>query len=313
MDVADVVMEAITLLRATLPSSIQIRQHLSQMEFPLFGDPTQIHQVVMNLCTNAAQAMKDGKGAIDISLAPFKVDGSDVGISKDLSPGEHMRLSVRDTGYGMNPGIIEKIFDPFFTTKKPEEGTGLGLSVVYGIVKAHGGGITVQSEPGKGAEFNVYLPLTKQFSTGKVHVQEGADKGGHGHILFVDDETSIVDVAGRVLTSLGYRVTSCSDPARALAMFRKNPEDFDLVITDMTMPGMTGMELAQSISRCRKDMPVIICTGFSDKLKAEDFKRLGIRDVLLKPISKKEFSKTIEHILDTVRHQKDKEQGEKGI
>ena len=239
----------------------------------------------MNLCTNAAHAMRERQGELKVSLVPVNIEPSDdLIIHHDLSPGKYLRLTVSDTGAGIDNEIIDRIFDPFFTTKKPGEGTGLGLSVVHGIVKSYGGTITVQSEVGKGTEFNVYLPLLTEVEDKQEAKVEAPIPGGKERILFVDDEAALVQLATSTLSGLGYEVIGRTSSLEALELFRARPDRFDLVITDMTMPNMTGSELAQQLMRIRPDIPVILCTGFSEAITQEKARALGVREFIMKPI-----------------------------
>ncbi|MGA2108684.1 MAG: ATP-binding protein [Syntrophorhabdales bacterium] len=293
-----VVRETLKLLRASLPRTIDIRTNLRGESGSVLADPVQMQQVLMNLCTNAAHAMKRGGGRISIDLTGFAFSSPEDAPDPTMSPGSYARLSVTDTGVGMSPELLEHIFDPFFTTKAAGEGTGLGLSVVHGIVANHGGAITVSSEPGLGSTFTIYLP--------KVVVEqsrESADEGGsiprgHESILFVDDEEDLITIGDAMLTDLGYRVTAKTDAREALALFRLDASRFDLVITDQTMPEMTGVELAGEICTIRPDMPIITCTGFSYVVDADSARAAGIKAFAMKPLTKREFARTIRKVLD---------------
>jgi PAS domain S-box-containing protein len=254
-----VLKEALKLLRASLPSTVDIRTNLQGTLGFVLADPIQIQQIVMNLCTNAAHAMRRTGGTISIDLTGFSFSSREDAPESTMSPGFYARLSVMDTGVGVAPEILDHIFDPFFTTKVAGEGTGLGLSVVHGIVASHGGAITVSSEPGKGSTFTVYLPKllqeqSRDFASGGSPIPRG-----HERILFIDDEEELAAMADEMLTDLGYRVTSKTKAREALALFRLDPSRFDLIITDQTMPEMTGVDLAKEILAIRADMPIIIC------------------------------------------------------
>jgi two-component system, cell cycle sensor histidine kinase and response regulator CckA len=253
----------------------------------------------MNLCTNAAYAMRGEKGELAVSLVPVSFEPLDnIVMHHDVSPGKYLRLTVSDTGAGIDNEIMDRIFDPFFTTKKPGEGTGLGLSVVYGIVKSYGGAITVQSEAGKGTEFNVYLPLVIEETERYGAKDETPLPRGKESILFVDDEAALVQLATSILSGLGYEVTGRTSSLEALELFRTRPDNFDLVITDMTMPNMTGSELAQQLMRIRPDMPVILCTGFSEAITQDKAKTIGVKDFIMKPIVKRQIAEAIRRVLD---------------
>jgi CheY-like chemotaxis protein len=253
----------------------------------------------MNLCTNAAYAMQGEKGELKISLVPVNVEASDnLIIQHDLFPGKYLRLTVSDTGAGIEKEIMGRIFDPFFTTKNPGEGTGLGLSVVYGIVKSYSGAITVESEVGKGTEFNVYLPLLTEAEDKKEAKVEAPIPWGKERILFVDDEAALVQLATGTLTGLGYEVVGRTGSMEALELFRARPDSFDLVITDMTMPNMTGSELAQQLMRIRPDIPIILCTGFSEAMTQEKARAIGVKDFIMKPIVQRQMAEAIRRVLD---------------
>ena len=297
--VSPIVKEVMRLLRASLPSTIKIRQDIHGDWDTVVADPTQIHQILMNLCTNASHAMRGEKGELKIGLVPVNIEPPDnLIIHHDLSPGKYLRLTVSDTGAGINKEIRDRIFDPFFTTKKPGEGTGLGLSVVYGIVKSYGGAITVNSEVGRGTEFNAYLPLVIEDTGSYGAKEETPIPRGKERILFVDDEAALVQLATSILSGLGYEVAGRTSSLEALELFRMRPDSFDLVITDMTMPNMTGSELAQELMRLRPDMPVILCTGFSEAITQEKARALGVKDFIMKPIVQRQMAGAIRRALD---------------
>jgi PAS domain S-box-containing protein len=292
---SNIVMETVEFLRASTPSTISIRVNITSESAPILGDPTQIQQILMNLCTNAAYAMREKGGVLDIDLSDFSVSASHG--SDGMKPGLYMRLLVRDTGMGMPPDILDKIFDPFFTTKKLGEGTGLGLSVVHGIVKQSNGYITVTSEPGKGTAFTVYFPkITQEPATDTIGDDEPPT--GDERILFVDDEEALVEMGAEILAQLGYQVTSRMSSREALSLLKEDPSRFDLVITDQTMPDMTGIELAKQILALRPDMPLIMCTGFSHLVDADRATAAGVRAFAIKPLTKQEIAKTIRDVLD---------------
>jgi PAS domain S-box-containing protein len=292
---SSIVKETVKLLRATTPSTIGIRVN-TLSEALILGDPTQIQQVIMNLCTNAAYAMQEKGGSLDIELSDYSVSPSN-GDPQGIDPGQYVRLSVRDTGTGISPDIMDKIFDPFFTTKKLGEGTGLGLSVVHDIVKQHDGYITVMSEPGKGSTFTVYFPqITGGPEANAAHDDEIPT--GSERILFVDDEEALVEMGEDILAELGYEVTSRMNGREALALLKSDPSRFDLVITDQTMPEMTGIELAKEVLAIRPDMPIIMCTGFSYVVDADKARAAGIKAFAMKPLTKREIARTIRKVLD---------------
>jgi len=298
LKISPIVKEVMKLLRASLPATIEIHQKIQTEPDTVLGNPTHIHQILMNLCTNAAHAMGATKGTLKVGLAPVEIKPDDVLINHGLIPGMYINLTVSDTGQGIPPGIMDKIFDPFFTTKKPGEGTGMGLSVVHGIVKRYGGTIAVHSEVGKGTEFNVYFPLL--IETERKWEKESAVNiiGGEERILFVDDEEVLVDLGHSMLSGLGYQVVGRTSCMEALEFFRTRPGRFDLVITDMTMPNMTGIELAQKLMLIRPDIPIILCTGFSEVITPDRAKKLGIRELIMKPIILEQLAAAIRREID---------------
>ena len=296
LKLSPVVEETLKLLRASLPSTVDLRFMLESESGTVLADPTQIQQIVMNLCTNAVQAMEE-RGFLKITLSDFNVESPRKTPVPEMKPGAYLRLSVSDTGHGMSKEVMEHLFDPFFTTKGPGRGTGLGLSVVHGIAKSHGGAISVESEPGKGSTLTVYLPRLER-KTALETDQEASAPTGNERILFIDDEELIVEMGETMLKGLGYRVVSKTNGRVALALVRLDPMQFDLVITDQTMPEITGMEIAREILSIRADMPVILCTGFSQTVDAEAAKAAGIKAFAIKPLTRKEIAKTIRKVLD---------------
>jgi PAS domain S-box-containing protein len=297
IEIGGIVKEALKLLRSLLPTTIEINQEIESTPSIVLSNSVQIHQVLMNLCTNAAHAMRDKGGVLQVCLDHIQLSPGEHAMMVDLDPGSYIRLIVRDTGHGINPGIIDRIFDPFFTTKKVDEGTGLGLSVAYGIVKSHGGTITVQSEPGKGSTFNAYFPQIEE-ATEKRSEKPQPILGGSERVLFIDDEPYLADIGKEGLSALGYEVTVRTSSIEALHAFRARPERFDLVITDMTMPNMTGVQLADEILKVRPDIPIILCTGYSEIIDEEKSKKFGIRAFLMKPVSLEEIARTIRKVLN---------------
>ncbi|MBW1722153.1 MAG: response regulator [Deltaproteobacteria bacterium] len=296
MQIGPVIKEALKLLRASIPSTIDIRQDIRGDPL-VMADPTQIHQILMNLCTNACHAMEEGGGVLEVGLKEVYLDRNFTSRHPEIAPGSYLQLTVKDTGSGIPPEIMDRIFDPFFTTKGEAKGTGMGLSVVHGIVKAHGGTITAYSEHGRGSTFHVFLPVVDESGT----IERGTDQPlqtGTERILFVDDEEFQVDLGKQMLERLGYKVTVRTSSVEALKLFRSNPYDFDLVITDMTMPGMTGDVLARELIAERPDIPVILCTGFSTQITEEKALEMGIRAFVMKPIIMSEISHTIRRVLE---------------
>ena len=291
-----IIKEALKLLRASLPTTIEIHKHIERDTGTIKADPTQVHQVLMNLCTNAGHAMREnGGGILDVRLR-------NVSISKkseiDLDPGPYVKLTVSDTGHGITPDVLERIFDPYFTTKEKGEGTGLGLSLVHGIVKDHGGTITVESEPEKGTTFHIFFPRIEEAEKGADKVAEEPLPNGQERILFIDDEFALVDIGKQMLEYLGYKVTTKTDSLEALKLFQEQPHEFDLVITDMTMPNMTGEKLAKELMRIRPDVPIILCTGFCGQITEENAKEIGIKEFAMKPLVMEDLAKTIRKVLN---------------
>jgi PAS domain S-box-containing protein len=294
--ISQVTKEALKMLRSTLPATIDIQTEIKEKKVLVMANPTLIHQVIVNLCTNASYAMRENGGVLRVDLKSVTIDSENVN-QKDLQPGRYLRLTISDTGQGMEPSVVERIFEPYFTTKKPGEGTGLGLSVVHGIVKSHGGDIQVSSKLGKGTSFHVYFPVTEAVTTPGVEPAE-AVPGGNEHILFVDDERSLAEMGKHLLERLGYNVTVKTSSIEALEAFRNFPNRYDLVITDQTMPNMTGTQLTRELIKIRADIPVILCTGFSDMVNKENYREMGIREFLMKPIIKKNIARIIRDVLE---------------
>jgi len=293
-----IVNEALNLLRATLPSTIEIREDLAKDTGVVNADPTQMHQVIMNLGTNAGHAMQEDGGVLEVSLANVELDDLSASKHLDLGAGSYLRLMVSDTGHGMAPEIMERIFDPYFTTKDTGEGTGLGLSVAQGIVKAHGGTITVYSEPENGTTFHVYLPIIQEAEKAEKEESEAPLPTGNERILFIDDEQTLVDLGHQMLERLGYEVVTKRSSIEALELFRAEPDRFDLVITDMTMPHMTGDKLAQELIKIRPDIPIILCTGHSRLVSEKKAKEIGIKAFVMKPILRRTIAETVRKALD---------------
>ncbi|MBX7254900.1 MAG: PAS domain S-box protein [Candidatus Hydrogenedentes bacterium] len=289
--------EALTLLRALIPASVEIKEVLGGQDGYVFADISQLQQVIVNLCTNAYQAMVDGKGQIELSTRLITVQaGSSHGIP-DLQEGQHVVLAVKDTGIGIDSNNLERIFDPFFTTKEMGKGSGLGLSTVHGIVRAHGGILNVKSELGVGSVFEVWLPAVKA-PENLEHAQQQQLTGRSECILVVDDEEILAELLCRQLERFGYRVVMATDSEEALRLFRENPRRFDLLITDQNMPQLTGMQLSQEVLRLRKGLPIILATGYSVPLTREEATSLGIRAYLNKPIEAYRMAQVVRQVLD---------------
>ncbi|MGA2401827.1 MAG: PAS domain S-box protein [Syntrophobacteraceae bacterium] len=293
-----IVNEAMRMLRSSLPSTIEVKTDLQTKALAL-ADPSQIHQVLMNLCTNAAHAMPDG-GVLEVSLTEFHLGPESIQPHSGLQPGQYLKLTVKDTGHGIPPAIIDRIFDPFFTTKETGEGTGLGLSVVHGIVESHGGTIKVNSFPGDGTSFTVLLPARESASASQKVEAASLIPRGKEHILVVDDEPALGLILKRTLEDLGYTVDCRTSGIDALVIFRRQQTEkpFDLVITDMTMPELTGTGLARKLYELQQDLPIILLTGYSRKIDAEMAKSLGIQGFLMKPVPMEELARTVRTVLD---------------
>jgi PAS domain S-box-containing protein len=292
-----IIKEALKLLRATLPTTIEIRSDIKSPDAMVLADATQLHQVLMNLCTNAAHALQETGGIMEVGLEEVIVDSANPAQDPALIPGAYAALTVSDTGPGMEPAILSRIFEPFFTTKGVGEGTGMGLSVVHGIVKSYGGEITVTSQMGRGSTFRVFLPMVKGEEKPAPVVCSPLPTGT-GRILCVDDEPMLVDLLKAELGRLGYDVTARNSSVEALELFQAHPEQFDLVITDQTMPHLTGMQLAHELRRLRPDVPIIICTGYSDKVSEEKIEQAGIKKMLMKPVDLRQLVEVVRGVLD---------------
>jgi len=297
MKMQPIIKEALKLIRSTIPTTIAIKQDISPACGIIKADPIQIHQIVMNLCTNAYHAMEDTGGELKVSLNELELSALDL-INPDMATGVYACLTVADTGKGMDKKLTQKIFDPFFTTKEKDKGTGMGLSVVHGIVTSMNGTIQVYSEPGKGTVFNVYLSVEKSSSTESITNSNVKLQTGTEQILLVDDEDAIITMEKLMLERLGYQVTSRTSSIEALEVFRDSPDKFNLVITDMAMPNIPGDTLSAELTKIRPDIPILLCTGFSEAMSEEKSESLGIKGFLLKPIVMKDLSKKIREVLD---------------
>jgi two-component system cell cycle sensor histidine kinase/response regulator CckA len=285
------------LLRSTLPATIEIRRDLRAGSDIVMADPTQVHQVMMNLGANAGHAMKDTGGVLEVLLDEVYMDRESISDHNDIPPGPYLRLTVSDTGHGIPEIVLKRIFEPYFTTKKTGEGTGMGLAVIHGIVKSHGGDVTVYSEPGKGATFQVYLPRVEGEVERKTRATDEIP-GGNERLLVVDDEASLAQAEARILTRLGYEVTEESDPLHALEILKNNPGRFHLILSDITMPRMTGIQLAKEVKRIDPRLPIILSSGFSAPVVMEQIKALGVSAFVMKPIIRSELARTVRAVLD---------------
>ena len=297
LQVGLILKEAIKMLRASLPASIEIRQVIKNDCWKVMADPIQIYQVLMNLCTNAAHSMHEEGGILKVALTNVELDSQFTARHPDVKPGSYVKLTVSDTGQGIPLSIIKKIFDPHFTNEKGGNGAGLGLTVVHGIVNNHGGAITVNSKHNKGTVFNIFFPRIAAESLPKIDISTTLPRGNE-RILFVDDERVLAELGEQVLEPLGYKVTTQTKSIEALETFKAQPEKFDLVVTDMTMPDMTGFELAGKLLQTRSDLPIILCSGFSEMVTEEKAKAIGIREFVMKPIDISEMAKIVRRALD---------------
>jgi PAS domain S-box-containing protein len=292
-----IIKEALKLVRSSIPTTIEIQQDIASDCGLIIVDPIHIHQIIMNLCTNAYHAMEESGGILSVALEELQITNNDSD-TQEMTPGSYICLKVRDTGQGIEQKIVDHIFDPYFTTKPVGKGSGMGLSIIYGIVKEYDGYINVFSEPGKGTEFKIYIPIIDAKkniinSENNIPLEKGNER-----ILLVDDEDALVQVEKKILEQYGYHVTTQKNSLEALELFRSKPNDFDLIISDVTMPHLTGDRLALEIIKIRKDIPILLCTGFSNILSNEKLKNIGIKGLLMKPISKKELILKVREVID---------------
>ncbi len=294
--VNSLIKESLKLLRSSLPATIEIQQNIIPKPLTIMADISLISQVLMNLCTNAAHAMRQEGGVLDIGLTEVTLDEEEAALHGNLKPGRYAVLSVMDTGKGIAPEVMDRIFDPFYTTKSVSEGTGMGLSVVHGIVNHHGGAIDVYSKPGKGATFHVLLPLAKSPGKRPPDVAEAFPTGNES-LLIVDDDTHLLEMETEILQRLGYRVAAFEAPLEALEYYRKNRKDIDLIITDQTMPKMTGARLAKQLIQIDPGVRIILCTGYSEVLSEKEANAIGIGAFLMKPVNIGKLAKTVRRML----------------
>jgi PAS domain S-box-containing protein len=293
-----IIKESLKLIRSTIPTTIEMKNDINPDCGLIEADPTQIHQIVMNLATNAFHAMEKSGGELKVTLEEVKLEKKDLP-GQDMLPGDYACFTITDSGVGMDKDLMEQIFDPFFTTKEKYKGTGMGLSVVHGIVKSMKGAISVESDPGKGTKFSVFFPMIKGASQKNNNPPSKWQlMGGHEKILIVDDEESIIQMVESMLVRLGYQVTSSSSSVKALEIFSATPDQFDLVITDMTMPDISGDKLFCEMTKIRSDIPVILCTGFYENNSERKMESIGIKNFLLKPVKMNDLAQTIRKLLD---------------
>jgi len=307
-----IINESLKLLRSSMPATVEITQDIDKECSMITADPTKLQQILVNLCTNALQAMKNQKGVLKVSLRDMELTRHDLLSEKHARPGTFVELAVSDTGHGIEEAYLKRIFEPYFTTKGLGKGVGLGLSLVHGIVRDHGGVIRVETEVNKGSTFRIYFPAIKE--TFQEASTQSADTlpTGTERILVVDDEPGIAELEREGLQRLGYRVKVCSDSSEAFQLFCSDPMEFDLVLTDQTMPHLTGSELAQRIMKVRKDIPVILCTGYSVAIDEDRAKSMGIREFVMKPIEMKDLARIVRNVLDSSAHIKPPQSGSTG-
>lgn len=302
IDILPIIRESLKLLRSTIPTNIEFRLNLPSECRAIMADPTQIHQIMINLCTNAAHAMEKEGGRMEITLSETRLTEEETQGEADILPGSYLRLTIHDTGQGIAPEFLDRIFDPYFTTKGVGKGSGMGLAVVHGIVKRHNGFIRVNSIVNQGTSLNIFLPAISAVPESEADVgnQDDLPKGME-RILLVDDETAILKMIAQSLERLGYKVTAKSDPREALALFMNAPNQFDILLTDMAMPNMTGDVLVASIRAIRPNLPAILCTGHSERMNPEIAQGIGLSRFLMKPVNRKELSITLRELLDEIR------------
>ncbi|MGA1870476.1 MAG: PAS domain S-box protein [bacterium] len=292
-----IIEDALGFIRASLPSTIEIRQKIDRDCGVIMANPTQIHQIIINLCSNAYHAMGESGGTLHLQLTMIDVDSHSKWSDLHLTEGKYLKLTVTDTGHGIEKADLERIFDPFFTKKPPGKGTGLGLSIVHGIVKSHEGVISVKSELNKGTSFSIYLPCINQVTATK-ELKKSTISKGNEHVLFIDDEESIIEATKILLERLNYKVTTLKSSSEALSMFHKTPDKFDIVITDQTMPTMTGIELAGKLMLIRPNIPIILTTGYNEAITKEKAKKIGICECIIKPFLPSDLARAIRRIMD---------------
>lgn len=297
IDIGKVVRESIKFLRASIPSSIEFEENITDDVITIKGDKTQIHQIMMNLCNNASQSMEEMGGKLKIVLEKQHLYEKRLFLGQQIEPGYYAKLIVEDAGKGIPSKVLKNIFDPFFSTKSADEGSGMGLAVVYGIVKGHDGFIEIESLINSGAKVICYFPITNEVPNDVNETTEPPIEG-HGNILFVDDEVSLVKMGKLQLEKLGYEVVATSDPSKVLEEFKANPNKYDLVITDMTMPKMTGDRLIKELRKIKASVKTIICTGYSYRMNEENVVQIGATDYIMKPIDRKKLAETVRKVLD---------------
>ena len=296
--VQPIVKEALKLLKISLPSNIETEIEINNSCGEIMCDPTQIHQIIMNLCTNAYHAMKEKGGTLKVSLDCGNTIDMTTDEIEDTEHKKSLTIEVSDTGCGMTKSVLERIYEPYYTTKGKDEGTGLGLSVVLGIVKGHGGKIYSKSYPDKGSLFRVYFPLLEQDEKEVNEKEIEMIIGGNEHIMVIDDEQILSEIISTILTDLGYKTTQFNSSEKALKEFEKNPNKYDMIFTDQTMPKMVGSELAKKALEIRKDIPIILCTGYSPFISRDQALEIGIKEFVMKPLTRSTLANTVRNIFD---------------
>ncbi len=300
MDFKLVVQESMKLIRSSTPVNIKIDQNLSADTYPVMCNDTQINQLLINVCNNAVDALPEKGGIITIELLNETIDVQQTKQQTKLPPGQYTKLTVSDNGIGMDTETLDRVFEPYFTTKDIGEGSGIGMAVVHGIVERHGGAIIVDSKTGRGTTFTIFLPAHEglfERETDEANILPVGDE----YILYVDDEPFIAKLGKRLLEGLGYTTESTTDPEKALDMVRNDPSKFDLIITDMTMPNMTGDQLIIETLKIRQDMPTIICSGYSSNISEKKAADIGVHSFIVKPINKSELAKVVRKVLDSAK------------
>ncbi len=296
MEINTTVRESLKLMRASIPTMIDIQQNISSEPHIILGDPTEIHQIVINLCTNAAHAMKETGGVLEVGISKVPLDEKTASRYEGFSTGDFVKLTVRDTGQGIPPDVLEKVFEPYFTTKEFGAGSGMGLAVVHGLVKKCKGDINIESAVGEGTTVEVLFPKTEEAPT--LTKKEDQLPTGNERILLVDDDPSIVTMIRQMLERLGYNVKGMTDSPATFEQFKSAPNDFDLVITDMAMPNMSGDNLAAELIKVRSDIPILLCTGHSDTVDEKKAKQIGIKGFAMKPLDMGKLAKAVRAALD---------------
>ena len=302
LNISTIIRDSLKLMRSSIPTTIEIRQNIVCESEMILADPTEINQLLMNLCTNAVHALSEEAGVLEVSLESISLDKDSAGQYENLDTGKFVKLTVKDTGQGIDPKIMDRIFDPYFTTKDMDKGTGMGLAVVYGIVKKHDGAIKACSELAKGTVFEVLFPLIEEVAEPELEVEPEVLPTGNESILFVDDERSLVKMGSQMLERFGYQVITKTNPTEALALFKAEPDKFDLVITDMAMPQMAGDRFAQELMQIRKDIPVILCTGHSARINEDRANAMGLAAYVMKPMVTRDFAITVRKVLDEAKN-----------